>query len=268
MRKMIRLFFHRGETEKISEKMIVAHLVYTVLVIVFCLVAMSVSAFAYFSHNVTSHFNVIKAADFETKISIEIMDENNQVQQITPVTSNYKVMKVSQLETGKYYTVTIEPTGRSTAKTGFVILRAEGCPDVYHTQQLGFDETLGGETPSLSFRFMITSSTDVIFEAHWGTSSHYPDYQNKGEACYIVNGEEVKLIVDGITDPVPATKEEETLSKITPETTTPLPTPETTVPSVTTTPPQTEEMPQTETTVTTSTEKKEKENVSSEIEVF
>ena len=42
---------------------------------------------------------------------------------------------------------------------------------------------------------MITDASNVYISAHWGTSSYYDDYKNKGdqEELYIIQGEEIML---------------------------------------------------------------------------
>ncbi len=200
MRKLFNEFFYIPKHGKIREKVMLARIAATITIIVMCLIAMSFSAYAYFSHNIISGSNIIKAANFETNVQVQIKDSGgNVIETITPITSNYKSHKVQGLECNKFYTVTITPTDKSTAKTGFVIITAEGCEKTYHTQQLGVDESVaGGETRRIEFELMITEKTDVIFVAHWGTSSYYDDYKDKGdqEELYITNGDKVTMDVD------------------------------------------------------------------------
>ena len=203
MRKLYNEFFYIPKHGKVREKVMLTRVAMTVMIVIMCLAAMSFTAYAYFSYNITSGSNIIKAAHFETKVSIQITDENEEAVDINPITSNYQTYKVG-LDAGKIYTVTITPTENSTAKTGFVVITANGCEKTYHTQQLGIDTNIGeGETKTISFKLIVTDKTDVHFLAHWGTSSYYDAYKNKGdqEELYITQGEGIMMIVNGYAEP-------------------------------------------------------------------
>ena len=203
MRKLFNEFFYIPKHGKVREKVMLTRIAMTVTIVIMCLAAMSITAYAYFSYNISSGSNIIKAAHFETKVSIQITDENEEAVDINPITSNYQTYKVG-LDAGKTYTVTITPTENSTAKTGFVVITANGCEKTYHTQQLGIDTNIGeGETKTISFKLIVTDKTDVHFLAHWGTSSYYDAYKNKGdqEELYITQGEEIMMIVNGYAEP-------------------------------------------------------------------
>ena len=203
MRELYNEFFYIPKHGRVREKVMLTRVVITVMIVIMCLAAMSFTAYAYFSYNITSGSNIIKAAHFETKVSIQITDENGEAVDINPITSNYQTYKVG-LDAGKIYTVTITPTENSTAKTGFVVITANGCDKTYHTQQLGIDTNIGdGKTKTISFKLIVTDKTDVHFLAHWGTSSYYDAYKNKGdqEELYITQDEEIMMIVNGYAEP-------------------------------------------------------------------
>lgn len=267
MRKLFNEFFYIPKYGKVREKVMLTRLTMTITIVIVCLAAMSITAYAYFSYNVTSGFNTIKSANFETSVSIQITDSDGKaVDTPKPITTNYKLYKIADLKVGEWYTVTITPTERSTAKTGFIIVTATGCNEIYHTQQLGIDENVpGGITPEIKFQLMITDTTDVVLEAHWGTSSYYPKFKDTDDERYITykdgQMEQVKMIVNGIVDPVVDSETKENKPPI--ENTT-LPATETTIPSeqtetVETTKPQatTETQPTEETTGAPTTEASE-----------
>ena len=208
MRKLYNEFFYIPKYGKIREKVMLAHVAMTVVIMVVCLAAMSITAYAYFSHNVTSGSNTIKAASFYTDVTVQITDaDGNAVENsnITPITSDNKKFRIEGLEVGKWYQFTITKNEvRNTAQTGFIIVSADGCPITYHTQQLGVDKSVPGEyTPAIIFKLMITDATDVILESHWGTSSCYSEYQigSVDDERYIILNEEIKMIVNEHTDP-------------------------------------------------------------------
>lgn len=286
MRKLYNEFFHMPKHGKIREKVMVTRVVMTAVIMVMCLAVMSITAYAYFSYNITSGSNIIKAANFETQVQVQITAEDGTAVEnsnIIPITSDHKNFRIEGLEVGKWYTVTIAHTEQSTAKTGFVVVTADKCTETYHTQQLAKDvNAKGGQTPSISFKLMITDTTNVKLLAHWGTSSYYDAYKDKGdrEKLYITQGEEIKLIIDGNTEPkvktetnegaedenkvpegtTPSTQTTTPAKTTTPETTGTSGTTSATEPSTTTTVPATTQPTQsTETTGTGSTEPAETE---------
>lgn len=280
MRKLYNEFFYIPKYGKIREKVMLARVAMTVVIMVVCLAAMSITAYAYFSHNVTSGSNTIKAASFYTDVTVQITAEDGTVvETITTNTSDHK-SHCAELLANKTYTITVKHNDRSTAQTGFVIVTAEGCETRYHTQQLGRDGN--GNTYTITFKLTPGANTIVTFRSHWGTSSFYSDFKEIGEndERYIIDGEEIKLIVGGVapsaengasgetepagettttptTDTSTGTEPSDTTSTTTESTETSEPTDSTTEPSTSTvteptvTEPATTEPATTDTTVTT-----------------
>ena len=192
MRNLYKEYFCVPENGKIRDQVMVTRVAITVISIVICLAAMGFTAYAYFSHDVASDFNVIKAANFETNVQIQITDANGEAVKV--ITGNYK-SHLANLKGGTKYYITLKPTERSTAKTGFVIVTADGCSNRYHTQQLGLD---GNTTTSeISFYLITGADTAVTFQAHWGTSSYY-GYENANSDLYVTHGETLLIPVNGV----------------------------------------------------------------------
>ena len=193
MRKRFSKFFCVPKNGKVSEKVMLVRVATTVAIVVMCLVAMSLSAFAYFSYNLTSGSNIIRAANFGIEVEIQEVQENGENSKIE-VTDSKKHFSAS-LKAGKTYSITLTPAKSSTAKTGFVVVTIGD--KTYHTQQLGID----GETKTDKITFRITTDTDtgVTFLACWGTSAYYDEYKNQGDdgELYITQGEEVILSSEG-----------------------------------------------------------------------
>lgn len=204
MRKLFNEFFYIPQHGKVREKVMLIRLASLITIVIFCLAAMSITAYAYFSYNVTSGSNIIRSATFKAEVQVQITDSNGKaVDTVKPITSDYKSFKIEGLTVGETYTISVAPIkDEKAAKTGFVIVTADNCPDTYYTQQLGKDEKVeGGETNKLSFEIMITDSATVYLRAHWGTSSYYDEFQNKAEELYITQDETIKLIVNGFDEP-------------------------------------------------------------------
>lgn len=191
-------FFYVPKEGKVREKVMLVRLTVSVILMIVCLAAMSISAYAYFACNVSSTYNVIQSTNFEAVVSIvSIVDDTDTP--VTVITTDDRI-HTAYLESGTTYTVTMRPTG--TATTGFCVVSADGCDKVYHTQQLGM---VGDRfVPEVSFTLKVSHSTKVGIFAHWGTSSFYDAYTNKGEndELYILDGETLELAITPATEPV------------------------------------------------------------------
>ena len=213
MRKLYREFFYIPKYGKIREKVMLTRVVTTVAVIVFCLAAMGITAYAYFSYNITSGSNTIKAASFYTDVTVQITAEDGTaVDTITTNTSDHKSHS-AELSANKTYTITLKHNDRSTAQTGFVIVTAEGCETRYHTQQLGRDGN--GNTYTITFKLTPGANTVVTFRSHWGTSTYYGyagDSDNNIEE-YILDGEDIELVISGSKPNKVSSQSEDTTDK-------------------------------------------------------
>lgn len=254
MRKLYNEFFYISKHGKIGEKVMLTRVITTVAVVMICLIAMSLTAYAYFVAGITSGANVIKGATFETTVSIQAVGKQHT--DVAVITSNHQT-HCADLKANQLYTVTLQHTNRSTAQTGFVILTAKNCQSRYHTQQLGRDAN--GNTETITFSVTPTADTTVTFQSHWGTSSHYPDFIEKGEndTLYIVSGETVLLSIqsDNADNGQPNAPTDQTQQTTQTGETTTTTAPTTTVPAVTettTTSPSTTNT--TDSTTTTTTE--------------
>lgn len=179
-------FFYVPKHGKVPEKVMLTRVFISVASILLCLFAMSISAFAYFSADVVSSSNMIKAANFSINLSIEPDGEAATVMQ--DVQSRTVTLAAGE------YTITVTRSAQSTAKTGFGILYEEGSEVRYHTAQVGVDGSV--QDSDVSFQLIVSKETEVTFLAHWGTSSYY-GYQNLVDnPLYIKGGEKVSITVD------------------------------------------------------------------------
>ena len=213
MRKLYNEFFYIPKHGKVREKVMLARVAMTVVIMVVCLAAMSITAYAYFSHNVTSGSNIIKSASFYTDVTVQITAEDGTAgDTITTNTSDHKSHS-AELSANKTYTITVKHNDRSTAQTGFVIVTAEGCETRYHTQQLGRDGN--GNTYTITFKLTPGANTIVTFRSHWGTSTYYGyagDSDNNIEE-YILNGEDIELVISGSKPNKVSSQSEDTTDK-------------------------------------------------------
>lgn len=195
MKKLYNEFFYVSKHGKVRENVMMARVAVTVVTMLLCLIAMTLTAYAYFSHNVSSGFNVIKSSNFD--VSIQITDNDAEVVTVNKIDNTTHTV---YLEADKTYSVTLDESENSTANTGFCIVTAQGCPLVYHTQQLGADESAeGGRTDIIKFELKVDVSTVVNFISHWGTSSYYDEDKEKGDndSLYITNDEVISMKITG-----------------------------------------------------------------------
>ena len=178
---------------KITDKVMLVKVAQIVVTMIVCLIAMSLSAYAYFSHNVTSGVNIIQSADFGLNVSVMKIDTvaNTETEILAGEGGIY------QLESGQY-TVTL--TKKGTASTGFgVIVVKVGettTEHKYHTQQLNNANSTMTFTLTLS-GFTDSEPANVKITPHWGTSSYY-SYENKDENPYYIQaGETVTVAPTG-----------------------------------------------------------------------
>ena len=225
MRKLYNEFFYIPKHGKVREKVMLTRIAMTVTIVIMCLAAMSITAYAYFSYNITSGSNIIKSASFYTDVTVQITAEDGTaVDTITTNTSDHKSHS-AELSANKTYTITVKHNDRSAAQTGFVIVTAEGCETKYHTQQLGRDGN--GNTYTITFKLTPGANTVVTFRSHWGTSTYYGyagDSDNNIEE-YILDGEDIELVISGSKPNKVSAQSEDTTDKseestITPSTST------------------------------------------------
>ncbi len=173
MRKLYNEFFAVSENGRIREKVMIARVVLTVTVMVVCLAAMSMTAYAYFSHEVVTSNNIIKSAEFSIEVTSQDVD-------ITAVNSK---TFTANLTGGSTYTFTVKGSGDAT--TGFCTVSASDCYDgTYHTRQI-YKNNEGYDV--ISFSIKPTKDTVVTITAHWGTSSKYQEFQENGVAKLYIN---------------------------------------------------------------------------------
>ena len=75
MIRWLRSRFSLPEEGNVSEKVFLSRITLNITVIVICMIAMAVTAFAYFSVDISSQNNTIQAAHFDVEIHVSAMSE-------------------------------------------------------------------------------------------------------------------------------------------------------------------------------------------------
>ena len=166
MKSIYKKYFYVPSNGKVREKVLLARVAVTIGIILVCLAAMSYTAYAYFTCNVSSSGNIIRSANFEVETVIKSGTEEITVTKTGILTSE------ATLEKGKEYTVTLKMAG--TASTGFCEVTAEGNNVKYTTTQLIAYEQK--DTEELTFKLTVSNNTKIKITSNIGTSVKYVDY--------------------------------------------------------------------------------------------
>ncbi len=186
MKELYNEYFHIPRHGKIRDKVMLIRTTLTAVAMIICLAAMSFSAYAYFSHNITSGSNLIKAANFEAEVAIKIKDSSDGT--VTVTQSDDKTYAVNLTE-GTYI---VELTkGTSTAETGFCIVTIGETK--YYTQQIGVDKDRNLTDASVTFTLKVSENTNIEIHSHWGTSSYYGYKDENNTSLYIRDNDEIDL---------------------------------------------------------------------------
>ena len=69
MKELYNEYFYVPEDGKVRDKVLLTRITVSVIAILFCIVAMSITAFAYFSHGIISSSNTIQSASYDLDIT-------------------------------------------------------------------------------------------------------------------------------------------------------------------------------------------------------
>lgn len=196
MIKLCKSFGYKPKYSIDADSMMLKHLASTVTIVLVCLAAISFSAYAFFSHTVTSGTNTIKASTFSTSVAIK--KSNGDI-----ITEGK--LQSYRFEPGKHI-VTISTDG-STTGTGFCVIKVAGTK--YYTQQLGKDMNAPGqERTQISFALEVEADTIIEIESRWGTSSFYST-EGANNEFYIKNSKPMQVITVAATGSIADDETEE-----------------------------------------------------------
>lgn len=185
MRAFLHELFHVSEQEKIREKTLLARITVSFVIMVFCLTANVVSAYAYFTCTITSGNNTIRSASF----FIDVQPPENAVS-VLPDTDSYLLDNQSN-ETAEY-TFVIKKATQATASVGYC--RVEVVTDVntaededpsndvqkFFTRPIGTyldpdtEEKMETLSREIVIKVLAGQTAQVSFHAEWGSCSQEP----------------------------------------------------------------------------------------------
>lgn len=166
MKRLYEAYFYIPKHGKIRDKVMLTRVVVMATLMIVCLMAMSFTAYAFFTHNISSGANTIQAAVFETTVTILGEDDEQPVKVVASDDKSH----LATLTAGVKYKVTVSRTAESTA-SGFCVVSSEKFPNKYHTQQIGGNSRSSAK--DFAFYLTVEETAEVRFFAHWGTSSYY-----------------------------------------------------------------------------------------------
>lgn len=177
-----------GQTQASEQKWILRSAL-AMAAILFCLAVMSLTAYAYFNHGITSSSNHIKTAVFD--IEVAIVDQGDAPVAVTSVGNKSYTARLS----AGIYQITVGHSSNSTANTGFATMAVDDPSNLFYTQQLSRSEYNG----TISFTLKTNREVTLLFSARWGTSVYHGTQDVIGD-CYITNNEPLEWMVEGMAD--------------------------------------------------------------------
>lgn len=168
LQELYQEFFHVGK--RVSDKVMITRVVTTASVIVTCLVAMSFSAYAFFSHSLTSGVNRIQSAVYELEVTPKEGDS----------------MAVYTLKnadgTHELHEFKLAPSAETTASSGYgkiVVTTDGGADQAFYTPSIWKSGTdVEGEERIHSYTVQIKvpqgKTASVKFYSQWGTCAIAP----------------------------------------------------------------------------------------------
>ena len=163
MRKLYNEFFGVLKEGKVSEKTMFTYVAATVVIIVVCLTAMSLTAYAYFTADVGSSTSKIMAANYNLDIEIVKIIDETTTEKVLPKETEDICYTLSE----GTYVITMKQSDQTTASTGYCGMKLSSGTTIY-TQQIGVDQS--GNPEPICFTFENTGDPlDITFVPNWGT---------------------------------------------------------------------------------------------------
>ncbi len=172
MKAMLKSFFDTEKEEKISEKTLLSRITVSVIIIVVCLIAMSISAYAYFSCDVSSPKETIKSASYELVVTPPSDMKSADIYELK-----------NESDSDKEYVFTLSTVGStSTASVGYckIVVKNEinaGDAQIFYTKPIWLVEDLSkGRVDTREVKIIIPAGKTVCvsFVSQWGSCSKEP----------------------------------------------------------------------------------------------
>ena len=169
MRSIYSEYFEVPKEGKITEKVMMTRVITTVIFTVMCLVAMSVTAYAYFSHESQSSSYIIQAATWKLDVSAEsdVVEENG----VYTLDNRYN-------NENRIFKFTVKKTVDSTATIGYAKLEVNTDPtnsesewQKFYSQEMGQILPNGGEVWTREVQILVPKGGIAVVKVipSWGS---------------------------------------------------------------------------------------------------
>ena len=194
MRKLYKKYFSVPEEGKgkVSEKVLLARIAATGLLIIICLAQMSFGAIAHFLGTYELKTRHIVTAAYDLDCTVTSGGQSTIAKKITATDADTYP---------RTYEITLRPDSDNTASTGFCNIEIyygaattpEGEPAVpdhiYFTTQIGEDESAtGGKREALTFTLRLNAPATVRLVPSWGASADY-GYDLSDDELFVEEGD-------------------------------------------------------------------------------
>lgn len=191
MKKIYEEFLKIPKSEKICEKVLMTRISLSIAIMVFCLGAMGITAYAYFSCNITSAVTTIQSARYalDVEVTESNVSENAQPVVITQNEEGYYVFENKATTensdvTDKTYEFVLKIAEDCTASVGFgkfevlTDVNEDGSRQLYYTTPIGtyVEEGKTVENKEYKLQFLVPANKTVKVKviAEWGTCARGP----------------------------------------------------------------------------------------------
>lgn len=181
----------------VREKVFMTRISLGLTFIIFCVAVLTYSAYAYFSHGVTSDANTITPASYSLEYTVYVGDNRPDAEAVTA--EEVQTIRPSDLD-GTYkldpgvYTIEMVKPESATASTGFC--RIEIC-DVNVNKVTRYTEQIGkvSATESVTTRYILVEIKDnaafIKLTASWGTCARVEQIINNSQFEFTATGNEI-----------------------------------------------------------------------------
>lgn len=172
--KFVKEYFSKEDNGKLTEKVFVRRIAVGIASIIFCMCAMGISAYAFFTSNITSAENTITAATYDVNVEIKNADivltqESDASDVIYKLESNATAYEVKLKATGD-------------ASVGYCkievwsgdVIENNALIATYYTRPLAPSEN------EMTFNIQCNQNAVIKFTPNWGSFSGYSNHQPGG----------------------------------------------------------------------------------------
>ncbi len=200
MRNWYREWFYipKHSKEPIREKALLSRIGVSVAMILLCMIAMSLTAYAYFTHSIRSADSTVRAARWEITVQAE--------PDVTVTEGKYLLDNQNGAEDRTYTFTVAKDTERSTATVGYVkivVITDTETEQPYYTQPIGNFLQNGVTVTDLDRQVTVTvpagKSATVSFIAKWGSCAMQPIEEEADGILPTFKDEPASSLTDGTT---------------------------------------------------------------------